>query len=70
LSKTQLRLKLFSFQHIVGERISEYDWLSQQLTGRMVQNAPIEQTETIRINSRFDFDNNLFKVLSVTNDGV
>ncbi len=68
LSKTQLKLRIFSYLHIVGEHITEYD--SQQLTGRTAQETPNEQPQSIRISSRFDFENNLFKVVSVNSDSV
>jgi hypothetical protein len=61
-----LRLRVYAFLHIIGNPI-QHDWLQHQLSSRPVMQ---EATEEIRINSKFDYNNGTYKVISFNEEGV
>jgi hypothetical protein len=71
LSKRMLKVKVHAFKYNVGSDTCNHAWLSMQLAQRTPCQQPgTEVTRSIRLNSRFDYNNNLFKVISASDQGV
>ncbi len=71
LGKRMLKVKVHAFKHIIGADTCNHAWLSMQLAQRApCQQQDEEATRSIRLNSRFDYNNSLFKVVSASNQGV
>jgi hypothetical protein len=66
INSNMLRLRVYAFLHIIGNPI-QHDWLQHQLSSRPVMQ---EATEEIRINSKFDYNNGTYKVISFNEEGV
>jgi hypothetical protein len=70
LSHTKLRLKVYAFKHLVGDT-TQHQWLSKQLSITTPAMQGGELSNTVRINSRFDYNGSLFKVVAADgNDQV
>jgi hypothetical protein len=71
LGKQRLKVKVHAFKHNIGAETCNHAWLSMQLAQRTpAQQQGEDATRSIRLNSRFDYNNNLFKVISVSDQGV
>jgi len=63
LSYTKIRLKVTAFKHLVGDT-TQHQWLSKQVPSTPVMQRG-DASNTVRINSRFDYNGLLFKVVGV-----
>jgi hypothetical protein len=70
VSKKKLKLRCHAFGYIIGHDRPNNGWLALQLAQRVPQITPQQQPRAIRINSRFDYNNSLYKVISATADGI
>jgi hypothetical protein len=71
LSKRMLKVKVHAFKYNIGADTCNHAWLSMQLAQRTPCQQPgTEATRSIRLNSQFDYNNNLFKVISASDQGV
>lgn len=67
LSCTKIRIKVCAFKHLVGDA-TQHEWLSKQLPSTATPQYATVSNDTVRINSRFDYNGSLFKVVAVDNN--
>ncbi len=72
VGKRHLKLKLHAFSHIVGADVTNNnEWLSKQLAARLpTENTNAQPSSSIRLNSRFNYNNNLYKIVQATDQGI
>jgi hypothetical protein len=70
VSSSKLQLRVHAFKHQVSDQ-TENLWLQGQLSAHIApQQMPQAEVQNVRINSKFDYNNSLFKVLGTTKNGA
>lgn len=67
VNANSLILRTHAFLHIVGNPVHNNDWLQQQLS---THRPAVIITPQLRVNSKFDFNNNTYKVIDASDQGV
>jgi len=67
VNANSLILRTRAFLHIVGNPVHNNDWLQQQLS---THRPAVIITPQLRVNSKFDFNNNTYKVIDASEQGV
>jgi hypothetical protein len=62
ISKFKLRLRIFAFKHQVGNTTTN-QWLTGQFSAGATQQTPQAPVRRQQINSKFDYNNSMFKVV-------
>ena len=70
VSSSKLRLRVHAFKHQVSDQ-TENLWLQRQLSANIApQQTPRTEVQSVRLNSKFDYNNSLFKVSGATENGA
>ena len=80
VSYSSLKVRLYAYKHVVGADATQHRRLLEELGGTQQgtnanvvgqQNADrgANAISSLRVNSKFDYNGNLFKVVSVSHDG-